>query len=213
MRDGLNVTAAAGPDSDPEAIGGPAPEECDQFRPEQAPEGLLVMIEQGVLTRISIMEPSTLRTDRGFGLGATAAEIKAAGGNLTAAQSIYREALQNFPQAKSLIYGYAASLYAGKKYDEAARFLDSQLQLYASDYKLYGLQAKTYAAQGKRLQQFKAQAEFYMLQGQLTQAVEQLQFAQKETDGNFYEQSEVDARLRELRVLQAEEAKLKRNGL
>ncbi len=76
------VVAAAGPDSDPEAIGGPEPEYCDQFRPEQAPEGLLVMIEQGVLTSISVFEPSTLRTDRGFGIGSTAAEIKAAYGNL-----------------------------------------------------------------------------------------------------------------------------------
>ena len=75
------VVAAAGPDSDPEAIGGPEPEYCDQFRPEQAPEGLLVMIEQGVLTSISIFEPSTLRTDRGFGIGSTAAEIKAAYGD------------------------------------------------------------------------------------------------------------------------------------
>ena len=141
-----------------------------------------------------------------------AAEIKAGAGDFAGAQSIYREALQGFPQAKSLIYGYANSLYAGKRYDEALRFLDSQLQLYSSDYKLYGLQAKTYAAQGNRLAQLKAQAEFYLLQGLLTQAVEQLQFAQKETDGNFFEQSAVDARLRELRVLQAEEAKLKRNG-
>jgi hypothetical protein len=39
-----------------------------------------------------------------------------------------------------------------------------------------------------------------------------LQFAQQETDGNFYEQSVVDARLRELRQLQADEEKQKRNG-
>ena len=81
-----------------------------------------------------------------------------------------------------------------------------------SDYKLYGLQAKNYAMMGKRVQQHRAQAEFYMLQGQLTQAVEQLQFAQQATDGNFYEQSAVDARLREMRKLQIEEAKLKRGG-
>ena len=46
----------------------------------------------------------------------------------------------------------------------------------------------------------------------IRQAVEQLQYAQRETDGNFYEQSVVDARLRELRALQAEEEKLKREG-
>jgi hypothetical protein len=39
-----------------------------------------------------------------------------------------------------------------------------------------------------------------------------LQFAQQDSDGNFQEQSAVDARLRELRILQAEEAKLKKNG-
>lgn len=141
-----------------------------------------------------------------------AAEIRTKVGDLPAAQAIYRDGLQHFPQAKSLVYGYAESLYAARQYDQALQFLDSQLQLSATDYKLYGLQAKTYAAQGKRLPQHRAQAEFYMLQGQLGQAVEQLQFAQQATDGNFYEQSAVDARLRELRKLQAEEEKLKRNG-
>lgn len=142
-----------------------------------------------------------------------AAEVRATLGDLNGAQAIYREALQRFSQAKSLVYGYAESLYAARQYDQALVFLDAQQQLSLSDFKLYGLQAKNYAALGKRLQQHRAQAEFYLLQGQLTQAVEQLQFAQQATDGNFYEQSAVDARLRELRKLQAEEAKLKRGGL
>ena len=141
-----------------------------------------------------------------------AAEISTKQGDLPGAQAIYRDGLQHFPQARSLVYGYVESLYAARQYDRALQFLDSQLQLSATDYKLYGLQAKTYAAQGKRLPQHRAQAEFYMLQGQLGQAVEQLQYAQQATDGNFYEQSAVDARLRELRKLQAEEEKLKRNG-
>lgn len=141
-----------------------------------------------------------------------AAQIRSKAGDLPAAQAIYRDGLQRFPQSKSLVYGYAESLYAGRQYDQAQLFLDSQLQLSATDYQLYGLQAKTYSAQGKRLQQHRAQAEFYLLQGLLGQAVEQLQFAQQATDGNFYEQSAVDARLRELRKLQAEEEKRKRNG-
>ena len=141
-----------------------------------------------------------------------AAEISAIKGDLVGAQAIYREALQRFPQSKSLVYGYADSLYAARQYEQSLKFLDAQLQLTASDYKLYGLQAKTYAALGKRLQQLSSQAEFYLLQGLLGQAIEQLQFAQQQTDGSFYEQSAVDARLRELRRMQAEEDKLKRNG-
>lgn len=141
-----------------------------------------------------------------------AAEIRASLGDLPAAQAIYRDALQRFPQSKALVYGYAESLFAGRQYDQALPFLESQLQLNFADYKLYGLQAKTYSAMGKRLQQHRAQAESYLLQGQLGQAVEQLQFAQQASDGNFYEQSAVDARLRELRKLQTEEARRKRSG-
>lgn len=69
------VIAAAGPDADPAATGGPEPEQCDQFRPARAPEGVLVMIEDDRLTRISLIRPSTIKTDRGIGLGSTAAEV------------------------------------------------------------------------------------------------------------------------------------------
>ena len=75
------VVAALGEDANPNAVGGPDPESCDQFRPEQAPENLLVMLEQGVLTRISVADGSDLETDRGFGVGDSAADIKAAYGD------------------------------------------------------------------------------------------------------------------------------------
>ncbi|WP_296820171.1 hypothetical protein [Brevundimonas sp.] len=40
-----------------------------------------MMVEDGVLTRISVFEPAGLTTDRGFGVGASAVEIKAAYGD------------------------------------------------------------------------------------------------------------------------------------
>jgi len=141
-----------------------------------------------------------------------AAETRLASGDQAGALLIYRDALQRYPQSRALVYGYAEALLAAGQYEQGKRFLDAQLPLYASDYRLYGLQARTFALTGKRLQQHRAQAEFYLLQGQLGPAVEQLQFAQQATDGSFFEQSAVDARLRELRKLQAEEAKQKRNG-
>jgi hypothetical protein len=87
------VTAAAGPDSDPDSVGGADPESCDQFRPANAPEGVLVMMEQGKLTRISLVEMSDIDTDRGFGIGDTAASVKAAyGANATVTPHKYQDA-------------------------------------------------------------------------------------------------------------------------
>lgn len=76
------VEAALGPDANPEAVGGPDPEACDEFRPARAPEGLLVMIEAGRLTRISVTQGSTVRTDRNLGVGDQASAVKTAYGPL-----------------------------------------------------------------------------------------------------------------------------------
>lgn len=75
------VTAALGPDANPNAVGGPDPESCDQFRPQRAPEGVLLMMLQGKLSRISLVEMSSIKTDKGLGLGDTADAIKAAYGD------------------------------------------------------------------------------------------------------------------------------------
>jgi hypothetical protein len=74
------VEAALGPDSDPAEDGGPEPESCDQFRPARAPEGLLVMIEDARLSRISLHDGARIATDKGLRVGATRAEVKAAHG-------------------------------------------------------------------------------------------------------------------------------------
>jgi hypothetical protein len=70
------VVAMIGDDADPDAVGGPYPEECDEFRPERAPEHLLVMIEDGRLSRISISGRTGIRTGRGFAVGDAAAVIR-----------------------------------------------------------------------------------------------------------------------------------------
>jgi hypothetical protein len=74
------VVAAAGEDANPEAVGGPDPSQCDEFRPSEAPEGMLVMLESNRLSRISVFGDSEVQTDEGFGVGDEAAEIKAAYG-------------------------------------------------------------------------------------------------------------------------------------
>lgn len=75
-----DVVTTYGPDSDPDSVGGPEPESCDQFRPARAPADLLVMIEEGRLTRISLLSGSEVRTDTGLHLGLSAARVRAAYG-------------------------------------------------------------------------------------------------------------------------------------
>lgn len=72
------VVAAAGEDANPEAVGGPDPQQCDEFRPTEAPEGLLVMIQQNRLTRIAITGDTGIQTDRGLEVGDSASAVKAA---------------------------------------------------------------------------------------------------------------------------------------
>jgi len=100
-----------------------------------------------------------------------------------------------------LIYGYAELLLRVNQPDEALKLVESRLQYSASDYRLYQLLARCYAALNKGMLQHRALAEASFRLGNIRTAIEQLLLAQKAGDGDFYLQSSVDARLRELRML------------
>lgn len=74
------VVAVVGEDANPGAVGGPDPDSCDEFRATGAPEAMLLMIEAGRLTRISLTAPSEVTTDRGYGVGDPGDGIQAAYG-------------------------------------------------------------------------------------------------------------------------------------
>ena len=69
-----------------------------------------------------------------------------------------------------------------------------------SDTTLYDLQARTYAMQGRLIEQHRAQAYSYAWQGNLYAAIEQLELA-KLAGGSFYQLSTIESELRELREL------------
>jgi len=129
------------------------------------------------------------------------ARLYSAAGDSVGALRTYREALRNFPGYRALVYGYAEALLNVNQPEEALKLIDSRLQYAVSDYRLYQLQAKIYAALNKGMQQHRALAEAYFRLGNVRTAIEQLLLAQKAGDGDFYVQSSVDARLRELRIL------------
>jgi hypothetical protein len=70
------VVALLGDDADPGAVGGVDPAECDEFRPERAPEGMVLMLEQGRLTRISLRTPASVETEGGLVVGDSAAAVR-----------------------------------------------------------------------------------------------------------------------------------------
>lgn len=71
------AVAAAGEDANPHAVGGADPAQCDEFRPTGAPAGLLVMIERGVLTRISVSRDTGIATPAGFRVGDAGSDVEA----------------------------------------------------------------------------------------------------------------------------------------
>lgn len=111
------VVQAMGEDSNPEAVGGPDPESCDEFRPARAPKGMLVMIEKGRLTRISLGQGATTRTDRGIGIGATADAVRAAYGPGTTITQPHKYA----PPPGEYITYWAGGPRKGYVQDPAAR--------------------------------------------------------------------------------------------
>ena len=141
-----------------------------------------------------------------------AAQLRLKQGDAPAAVAILRGAQPRYPQERAIAYGLVEALLAARLPQDAIKFTEDDLLNYPSDARMHALQAKTYSVLGKRLQQHRAQAEAYALQGQVPAAVEQLDLAQKSGDGNFYEQSQVDARLRELKKRMAEEAKQAREA-
>lgn len=132
-----------------------------------------------------------------------AARVKLAMGQTADALGVYRAALRIYPQHRALTYDYADALLRTYSVEAALKFINQQLLFTPNDVRLYNLQAQGYAALGHNLLQHRAQAEAYVRQGYLTAAIDQLQIALRSNDGDFYQVSGVEARLKELRELAA----------
>lgn len=136
-----------------------------------------------------------------------AARIRQASGDPVGAQEVLRAALLQAPNYRPLHYAYVEALQNTRQHQAALASLADLVKSYPRDEHLYSLQAKSFDALDKRLLQHQALAEVYFLRGTLPAAIEQLQLAQKSGDGDFYQLSAVEARLKALRALQSEESK------
>lgn len=140
-----------------------------------------------------------------------AAEVAQKAGDVPGAVRILRAAYGRAPQERAVSYALIDLLLDTRQPEEAARLLRDELQSYTTDEKLYLMLGRAEEAMGHRFRQHSATAQAYVLRGQVTAAVEQLELAQKAPDGDFYEHSQVDAKLRELKAqLIAEERNRRR---
>ncbi len=137
-------------------------------------------------------------------IDALGARVYHEAGDYGAAQMAYRDALKHYPGYRALVYGYADALLRGGKPDVALELIENRLQSEATDPRLYQLQAQSYAALSKQFLQHRALAEYQYRLGNIHAAIEQLLLAQATRDGDFYQQSSVDARLRQLRAMEKE---------
>ncbi len=129
------------------------------------------------------------------------AHLEFAMGNPREAESQFRRALADFPDHRGLIYGYAEALLASGQPDAALKLLGDKQRIFPDDAHLYELQSQAYTQQGKNLLRHQAQGEAYFHSYNLASAIEQMELALKSGDGDFYQLSIVEARLKQLRQM------------
>jgi predicted Zn-dependent protease len=132
---------------------------------------------------------------------------KTAAKDTRGALDFYAAAMKRFPRNRALTYDYARLLLDNRKGADALKITTAALSNAPTDARLFKLQAEAFAATGQKLQQHRAQAEAYALMGSLPAAIDQLQIGLKAGDGDFYQLSSAEARLKEFRALDAEQRK------
>ena len=128
-------------------------------------------------------------------------------GVYAAAVARFESALQRYPNKMQLIHDYPTALIKAGRPADAAAFAERELQRFPAEGPLHEIAAKAYAAQDKRLKQHEHQGEFYVWLGNLPLAITQFELAAKSGDGDFYQVSVVETRLRSLRQEMSEQQK------
>jgi beta-barrel assembly-enhancing protease len=120
-------------------------------------------------------------------------------GDIAGAIKRFELALARYPTKLQLVYDYPEALMQAGRHADAAAFAERQLVRFPNDGPLHLLAARAYAGVNKQLMQHRHQGEYYAWQGNLKAAVDQFELAAKANDGDFYQASVVDTRLRALR--------------
>lgn len=130
-----------------------------------------------------------------------AANLLVAMGNPRQAEDQFRQALAVYPNHRGLIYGYAELLLSRGQSDAALKLLNEKQAAFPDDAYLWELKSQAYTQQGAQLLRHQAQGEAYYRRYNLPAAIEQMELAVKSGDGDFYQKSGAEARLKQLRAM------------
>lgn len=118
----------------------------------------------------------------------------------------WQAGLQRYPEHRALLYGYIEHLLAAGQVDKALSLIKEKQPAWPDDPYFYDLMSRAYTMLGKNLLRHQAAGEAYARKFNLDRAIEQMELAAKAADGDFYQQSIVEARLKTLKsqVIQPE---------
>ncbi len=151
---------------------------------DQARGFLAQLTEQG---RYQAPEPDAL-----------AVSVEVAAGDRQAALSRAQSAWKRWPQSQGVALAYVQVLQQAGQNEQVLQFLLQRIEQWPDVPRLHQLLAQTYDRLGDGVKARRAMAEYYQLVGALPTAVEQLQQARNLTT-DFYQQSELDTQIRQLR--------------
>ena len=140
-------------------------------------------------------------------IDAMAGHVMLESGDVDGAIRRFEAGVNRYPNKMQLVYDYPEALLQAGRDADASRFVERQLARFPDDGPLQLLAARAYAAQNKQMLSHRHQGEYYAWQGNLKGAIDQLEIASKAKDGDFYQASVVDTRLRALKREVAEQDK------
>lgn len=112
---------------------------------------------------------------------------------------LYAAAHKRYPNAYAIASRYATALLETGHAGEAREQLRTMVRTHADDPVLYKMLARAAGDTGRLVEAHQALAEHYYLNGNVSAALEQLHLASRFAKGNFYEQSSIEARIKEIK--------------
>jgi predicted Zn-dependent protease len=111
----------------------------------------------------------------------------------------YKNGLREYPYYKAFIIGISNLLLQANDAEKVIELTKKYLNYYKNDSNLYELLAKAYNLKGNKLLEHESLSDYFYHQFSINDAISQMDIAVNSKSNNFYDQSRVEYRLKELK--------------